>query len=140
MFAMMDVNKDGKITLAELQHGLEEIGMPCCPDTLKGLFGKHDANKNGTLDLAEFQALMGEMLAGNPKVAGMMKAFKEMDKDHNGTLDAKELAQAMGQVCTDMDPVEMFKKIDTDGDGKITIKEFMAFAIAQEKQCQCSCK
>lgn len=129
IFETMDKNHDGKITLAELTAGVEEFGIPVRGDKIKAIFEKNDANKNGTLDLPEFQAAMADMMASNPKAAALMKAFKDMDKDANGTLDLKELTQAMKQVGADVDAAEMFKKIDVNGDGKITIKEFMAFSL-----------
>ena len=65
---------------------------------------------------------------------------QDLDKLDDAGVVYAALLSPQGKVCADMDPVEMFSKIDTDHDGKITIKEFMAFAMVQEKKCQCACK
>ena len=53
--------------------------------------------------------------------------FNSFDKDKSGTIELnelKEVAQALGETLTDQQTRGIVKKLDTDGDGKISLKEF----------------
>mmetsp|Transcript_23866 Transcript_23866/g.43437 ORF Transcript_23866/g.43437 Transcript_23866/m.43437 type:complete len:336 (-) Transcript_23866:254-1261(-) len=66
--------------------------------------------------------LVGE----KPTVPELITMFKSMDKDGNGLLDRDELVEALAKAGTDPEAMDaLIKEADTDGDGKISLPEFL---------------
>jgi Ca2+-binding EF-hand superfamily protein len=106
-FAMMDTNKDGKISAAEHAAGA------------RSMFDKMDSNKDGKVTAAE-------MTAGHKAVTGRaatksdMSAadkIKAVDANGDGILDAEEHATASAT---------MFAQMDADHDGFLSKEELAA--------------
>lgn len=57
-------------------------------------------------------------------------AFTQLDANDDGFIDESEMRMALEQSGTDKDfaflgdPVELIKAADTDGDGRVSLKEF----------------
>lgn len=105
-FEMLDADKDGKLTQAELDaHKTQE-------------FAKADTNGDGMLSseemLARAKAQMGERMA--KRISGMIA---RVDTDKDGMLSASEM-QAMPRGKG------MFDRMDADNDGTITAEEYTA--------------
>lgn len=100
--AMVDTDKDGKVSSAEyLAHSQK-------------MFTRADANKDGKVTAEEMDAAHKAMRKEHGKQAGMedddMKR-RGMDDDHRG-----------------WSSTDMIKKMDTDGDGALTLAEHSAGA------------
>lgn len=53
------------------------------------------------------------------------KLFHKFDKNKDGTLSLKEFSKFIArEVGPDVDAKEVFDKLCTDGDGKMTLEEF----------------
>ncbi|WP_198432965.1 EF-hand domain-containing protein [Burkholderia ubonensis] len=50
--------------------------------------------------------------------------FNEYDKDGDGFIAESELKEILGDYLADDEVSEMFKKIDTNGDGRVSFDEF----------------
>ncbi|MDB4975210.1 MAG: hypothetical protein JWN48_3551 [Myxococcaceae bacterium] len=106
-FAKLDANGDGKLEKGELAK------MPAAK------FKKLDADKNGSLSAAELVKGQpephGQGVGGpHPEHGEMMKGMLPGDTNHDGALTKAE-AQA--------DASSMAKRLDADGDGKISKDE-----------------
>jgi hypothetical protein len=79
-FEMMDVNKDGKITAAEIgaSHGAESAAWAKHGMSAADKIRKLDSNNDGALTRAEY-------------AAGSQKMFGKLDVDGDGNLTAAEM-------------------------------------------------
>lgn len=61
-----------------------------------------------------------------PTIPELIAVFHRIDKNGDGQLDHDEIKEAMGAMgISDKTVDEMIKAVDTDGDGKISQKEFL---------------
>lgn len=79
-FEMMDANKDGKISAAEIEasHGAESIVWANHPAPAAEKIHSLDRNRDGVLTVSEY-------------TAGSQKMFEELDVDGNGVLTPSEM-------------------------------------------------
>src|SRR3954468_7133539 len=80
---------------------------------------KYDANKDGSLSDTEKAAMKADFQAKRAEMKKEMLAKFDTNKD--GKLDETERAAAR-----EARQVETFKKLDTDGNGQISLQEFKA--------------
>lgn len=106
MFALIDADKDGKVTQAEI-------------DAFKAArFAEADTDKDGKLSSAELLAMREKAETTRREV--MAKAMiARMDSDKDGLISAEELASAgPGKGMID--------RLDSDGDGAVSLAEMEA--------------
>lgn len=106
-FAMMDTNKDGKISAGEHAAGA------------KAMFEQMDRNKDGKVTAAEMTAAHKAVTGHAAKKSEMSAAdkIKAVDASDDGILTAEEHAAASAA---------MFAKMDTDKDGFLSRHEMAA--------------
>lgn len=80
---------------------------------------KFDTNKDGKLDATEKTAMKTAFEARRAEMKKNMLA--KLDTNRNGKVDDSERAAARDAMLT-----ERFKKLDTDGNGQISLNEFKA--------------
>lgn len=106
-FAVMDMNKDGKVSAEEHTAGA------------RSMFEKMDADKDGKVTAAEMtgahKAVTGKAAKKSDMSAG--DTIKAVDPDGDGILTADEHATASGS---------MFTQMDIDKDGFLSKKEMAA--------------
>ena len=142
-FEMLDRNKDGKVTLEEVPEQFRDRIKPLFarsgtteltfeeftrqalggarPDPAE-LFKRLDANSDGKLTKAELPAEFKERWAG---------ALERLGKDEITQDEFVQIAQRMAEVRGGQpgegrplgNPEEIFSRMDTNGDGKLTINE-----------------
>lgn len=110
MFDRLDLNHDGKITAAEAdtarsQHAQTKGGQPAKAQAtgFSGLFARADANKDGVITRDEFNT-MGQQIKARMEKASV----------------------ARGSMAT-----RMFDRADTNHDGRVSLQEMQAAALAQ---------
>ncbi|KAM4796988.1 guanylyl cyclase-activating protein 1 [Rhinophrynus dorsalis] len=125
----------GQLTQYEFKQffGLKELS-PASNEYIQQMFDTFDFNKDGYMDFMEYVAALSLVLKG--KVEQKLRwYFKLYDVDGNGCIDRGELLNIIKAIrainrgndsmtaeeFTDM----VFDKIDINGDGELSLEEFM---------------
>jgi len=141
MFMAMDRNSDGTLAISEIKEGLAQVGVDL-PPNLDALLQEVDTDGSGVVDYTEFlAATMDKKLYRQEDV--VWQAFKKFDLDGSGAIDKKELAKVLGEseVMEAMNLegegdrlLEVFNRVDANGDGMIDFQEFFAMMRAAEEE------
>ncbi|XP_066267209.1 uncharacterized protein [Branchiostoma lanceolatum] len=128
-FNKHDVNKDGKMSSAELKAALEELDVKPSDALLQAILVQYDkAPKNGVLELNEFKNLVADMQAiEGANREDVLDTFTNFDKDKSGFIEEGELKEALttlGFASDDHTVQAMIAVADKDKDGKVSITEF----------------
>jgi calcium-dependent protein kinase len=130
LFKSFDTDNSGTISIDELRQGLKVKHAGPAMEELKAIMKTIDIDGSGELDYEEFIAAT---LATSKQQStdAVRRAFDYFDKDGDGSITVEEFEEAFAK----MSPVEranlgdigeLIASADTDGDGCIDYKEFMA--------------
>lgn len=118
LFSLFDDDASGEISLTELLEKSIELG--CDPKKVSDIFSKFDTDGSGDIDLSEFEQAMNLNLKYH---------FSKIDADDSGTITPEELKSVIDAKIID----EFLGVADRDGDGEISIEEFID-AIVQHPE------
>ncbi|KAL9227392.1 hypothetical protein vseg_003083 [Gypsophila vaccaria] len=128
MFALMDTDRDGRITYDELRTGLKKVGSQLGDSEIMLLMEVADVDGNGYLDYGEFVAVTIH-LQKMENDEHFQKAFLYFDKDGSGYIELDELRDGLVDESgeTDFEVLnEIMREVDADKDGRISYDEFVA--------------
>ncbi|XP_078429998.1 calcium-dependent protein kinase 20-like isoform X2 [Wolffia australiana] len=132
MFAMMDLNSDGAITLEELKIGLRKLGQQISDADAKILMEAADVDGNGVLDYGEFVAVSVHLeKMGNDE--HLRKAFAHFDRNKSEFLEIEDLRESLGEELGQNSEAvvnAIIHDVDADKDGRISYEEFVAMMRA----------
>eukprot|EP00091_Calanus_sinicus_P016427 TRINITY_DN35776_c0_g1_i1.p1 TRINITY_DN35776_c0_g1~~TRINITY_DN35776_c0_g1_i1.p1 ORF type:complete len:524 (-),score=190.55 TRINITY_DN35776_c0_g1_i1:33-1604(-) len=149
-FQKFDVNKDGMISCEELKNGLNGCGLRFNDQEVQTIFAMADIDGDGEISLNEFSILLGGGSAPQPQqtatkssgsiqfrsIDELKNAFKRFDVNSDGHLDRNEFKQLVS-ACgggSDLEIDALFKKGDSDGDGKLDYQELIKLMFPQSAQ------
>ena len=141
-FDELDKDKSGMLEKAELDKLAEWVLQAYAEKSpaerasfKKTLLKRIDANGDGMLSLQEFSVVFDEILQRMDLIAKAKKEFDRLDDDKSGFLEKSELTAMMkvwGQNVLSEIKIdasgnidELLSKLDTNGDGKISLMEFV---------------
>ncbi len=107
MFERLDTNKDGEISLEEMNASMSER------------FGKLDADGSGTITIEEMSVKRQEF-------------FNKLDTDNSGTIsqeEAKAARELRREMKKERRATRIMERYDTDKDGKISREEYQAVVM-----------
>lgn len=129
VFKIIDENGNGSIDKQELVKGLRCLGLNPTNSDIKELLDKFDRNNDDALNLSEFAELYIEYTQKNSSVEeDLAEQFKKLDVDGSGYIDIEELRKVLShgdEKLSDEEIQEVVNEFDTNGDGKITLEEFI---------------
>ncbi|KAF4531407.1 hypothetical protein B566_EDAN009649 [Ephemera danica] len=153
-FDLLDRDRDGRVTAGELQHMLENLGIPVRAEMTAQLLAQASRSGASLVDESEFLQWVSHMetvAAAAARAADetsstdehnlaressedaddanqdLIAAFRVFDRDSNGFITMDELRSAMemiGESVTEMELGEMLALADIDRDGRINYEEF----------------
>nr|XP_051682743.1 calcium-binding protein 4 isoform X3 [Oryctolagus cuniculus] len=133
-FQEFDRDRDGRITVAELQQAAPALlGEPLDSAELQEMLREVDLNGDGTVDFDEFLVMMVRCMKDDSKGKSeeeLSDLFRMFDKNADGYIDLDELKimlQATGETITEDDIEELMKDGDKNNDGRIDYDEFLEF-------------
>ncbi|XP_065598805.1 mitochondrial adenyl nucleotide antiporter SLC25A24 isoform X2 [Cyrtonyx montezumae] len=112
LFKKLDLNEDGRVDIAELQTGLQAMGIPLGKEAEEKIFKAGDTNQDGQLDFEEFM----QYLKDHEKK--MKLAFKSLDKNNDGKIEPSEVVQSLkilGINISEKQAEKILQSIDADG-------------------------
>ncbi|WIA30466.1 hypothetical protein OEZ86_000550 [Tetradesmus obliquus] len=142
LFASMDADGSGTITLDELRTGLASRGAALPEGELAALMAMADVDGSRELDYTEFvAATMHACKVQHEQL--LIEAFQHFDTDDSGFITREELEVALrehaadaGQLQGDIDAV--LAQADKDGNGLIDYAEFVQMMLPGDRASQCN--
>ncbi|XP_060074941.1 calcium-binding mitochondrial carrier protein SCaMC-2-like [Ylistrum balloti] len=129
LFNKLDVNKDGRIDIADLTSSLTEMNVPV--GQAQEFLKKHDANKDGQIDFAEFLKYV------TVHDQQLRLYFKKIDTNQDGAIDAGEIQESFRKLGLTIDRNEaqkLLQRMDKDGTLKIDFNEWRNFLLLSPAQ------
>lgn len=128
-FISLDLNGDGKLSTEELVAAFCQVfGASCDAEKeVESIMSQLDMDKNGHIDYTEFVlATMDKKWLITKE--NLKTTFSVFDRDGNGTISPFEIKQLLGvgASVSDDEWKELIKDIDENGDGEISIEEFVS--------------
>jgi len=133
MFVQLDDNKDGTLTVQEVQEALKKHEATMPPDVVE-IIKNLDTDGSGSIDYSEFIAATLTQKQYLKKEV-LWAAFRQFDKDADGSISLKELGDVLkaeeGSMGTEL-VQQMLSEVDADGDGQISYDEFCVMMEAKD--------
>uniref|UniRef100_A0A3Q1K6S3 EF-hand domain-containing protein n=1 Tax=Anabas testudineus TaxID=64144 RepID=A0A3Q1K6S3_ANATE len=124
LFDQLDLNKDGRIDILELQTGLAGRGLSS--GSVERIVESGDTNHDGVLDFEEFT----EYLRTNEKQLKLM--FSSLDKNNDGEIDAAEIQLSLRSIGVNIsveDANRILLSMDKDGTRTIDWNEWRDYFL-----------
>lgn len=136
-FDLLDKNGSGELSLGELTRAMEECQMSKkkAEAHAKGFFKLADKDEGATICIHEFLQEYIRMQSYKA-LRSVHSAFDQADSDGDGSLSKTELLAVLAEQLGDDEAAiqidKVFKTIDQDEDGEISLKELAVWYFAME--------
>jgi centrin-1 len=127
-FDLFDTDGSGSIDSKELKVAMRALGFEPRKEEIKRMISEVDKDGSGTIEYPEFEEMMAVKIAERDPREEIIKAFKLFDEEGTGKISFKNLkrvARDLGETLSDEEIQEMIDEADRDGDGEVSLEEFI---------------
>lgn len=107
---------------------LKALGLELPRDQYIKLISRIQKDKNGLINKEIFIKEVQEVVSQTDDTNDMIKAFRLFDEDDTGKIDfnnLKNVAKFLGEQVSDQEIINMLNSADNDGDGQVSLTEFI---------------
>jgi len=126
-FGVIDKDKAGVVKAEDIGPLMRQMGFDMDKTELDRLLQGAGIKDGSTFSEDEFLAMMERKLAEGPSAKELQEAFETFDANGSGNLNGEELQAALKCLEDPPDVEALMKVADTNKDGCIDYKEFIAF-------------
>jgi centrin-1 len=126
-FDLFDTDKSGTVEPRELKCAMESLGFEAKNATLFYVVSELDKDGSGSIDFDEFVDMMASKISESETRDEIQQIFKLFDVDKTGYINIKNLkkiSKDLGETVSDDDLLELIRKGDSDGDGRVSFDDF----------------
>merc|ERR1712149_53054 len=121
--------------MGELKVAMKALGFEPKPGEIEKTIRSVDDDGDGEMDYDDFERMMERKILDKDQKDDLLKAFKLIDDDQTGKISLKNLkrvAKELGETMTDDELMEVITESDKDGDGELSVDEFLAIMKKNE--------
>ncbi|KAL6104109.1 uncharacterized protein ACO6RY_13908 [Pungitius sinensis] len=126
LFAKLDKNKDGLISVSELENEMKKHGILLVDRKVQNIIDSYDKNKDGLLDYKEFLNYMMD------RERKWKIHFHDLDKNKCGVIDQEEiicLFKELGVAISKANAKTIIQMMDKDSSMTVDWAEFLHYVI-----------
>ncbi|XP_032308104.1 calmodulin-like [Drosophila ananassae] len=133
IYALLNKNNTGIITIDDLNAVMQQLGRRATPAELQDMVRAVETDSNGAVDFDRFC----RMMVRAEREEQLRESFERFDRDGDGVLSSDELYQALEDIM-DEEPdqatvQQMMQEADPDGTGHISYANFIQMALKYQK-------
>ena len=131
IFELLDVNKDGKISIAEMDRVFRSINDDSFRDEMAALLVSVDPKFGGEFGFEDFDQLMCKKVFREMRTADVANAFRVFDKNSTGRVNTQEFQEIMATVAQaegllrPEEVAEFCRMADPKNEGSFSYEKFM---------------
>merc|ERR1711881_305822 len=125
----------GSIATGELKVAMKALGFEPKPGEIEKLIHSVDDDGDGEMDYDDFERMMEQKILNKDQKDDLLKAFSLFDDDKTGTIslaNLKRVAKELGETLSDEELKEVIAESDKDGDGELSVDEFLSIMRKNE--------
>merc|ERR1712172_48380 len=127
-FDLFSSDASGSIKAKELKVVMRALGFDMSRDELDRMIKDIDPKNTGKIDFDDFLQIIILQISKKDPEEELIKAFKLFDTKNTGKIcfsDLKRVAVELEEKMSDEEIREMIEELDSDGDGYVTMDEFV---------------
>ena len=130
-FNIFDVESDGSIASSQLMLLMKALKQKISEDELDNIFNEYNIDKNGQIYFNQFLKIMAKRLKNiqEDEDEDLKRSFSYLDRNKNGLISINEIRYMVLHSkkvdISESDIETIIREADTDGDGLISLEEFM---------------
>lgn len=131
IFDLLDVNKDGKVSIAEIDRVFRSIHDDTFREDMGPLLASIDPKFAGAFAFDDFDQLMRRRVFREMRTADVANAFRVFDHNSTGRVNTQEFQEVMGQVAAaegllrPEEVAEFCRMADPKNEGSFSYEKFL---------------